>query len=244
MRDTTKIFGSPIDIVSLEGAFDRFKYLLERNRFSMIFTPNTEIIMVAKKDRELKEVLIASDMNIPDGIGLVIASKLHKLGLIERVTGVDMMDRILKFCNYTKKSIYILGGKPGVAEAAANNINRHYPNIEIKGFHHGYFKDKDEIKVVDKINEQKPDILFVALGAPRQEKWIYKHSKILNTKVAMGVGGSIDIWAGTAKRAPKIFQSLGLEWFYRLLKEPWRVKRMMSLPRFLIQVIITRDITK
>ncbi len=244
MRDTTKIFGSPIDIVSLEGAFERFKYLLEENRFSMIFTPNTEIIMVAKRDIELKDVLIASDMNIPDGIGLVIASKLHNLGIPERVTGVDMMDKILNFCNCTKKSIYILGGKPGVAEAAIDNMSSQYPNIEIKGFHHGYFKSEDEMKVVDKINEKKPDVLFVSLGAPRQEKWIYKHRKILNTKIAMGVGGSIDIWAGTAKRAPKIFQSLGLEWFYRLLKEPWRAKRMMSLPQFLIQVISTRDITK
>ncbi len=242
MRKTTKIFGTPIDMVTLESAFERFKVLLDRDRFAMIFTPNTEIIMKATEDEELKEVLMNSDMNMPDGIGLIIASKIHNLGLNQRVTGVDMMDRILKFCNNTKKSIYILGGKPGVAELASRNINKKYSNINIKGFNDGYFKPEEESRIIDKINEVKPDILFVALGAPRQEKWIYRNGKSINTSVAMGVGGSVDIWAGTAQRAPKIFQNLGLEWFYRLLKEPWRLKRMMVLPRFLLKVLSTKDI--
>jgi len=244
VRNTVKIFGVPIDVVTLEDAFNRVKYFLEEKRFSMVFTPNTEIVMIAKKDMELKEVLLSSDMNIPDGIGLIIASRIHNLGLIERVTGVDLMDRMLKFCNFTKKSIFILGGRPGIAEQAARNIKKEYPNIEIKGVAHGYFDEKEEVKIVDRINENKPDILFVGLGAPKQEKWIYKYRNILNAKVAMGIGGSIDIWAGTAKRAPKIFQRLGLEWFYRLIKEPWRIKRMLELPKFLFQVLISRDITK
>ncbi len=243
MRKTTKIFGTPIDMVTIESAFERFKVLLDRERFAMIFTPNTEIVMKAIEDDELREVLLSSDMNIPDGIGLIIASKIHRLGLIQRVTGVDMMDKILKFCNNTRKSIYVLGGKPGVAEIACNSISDVYPNIKIKGSHHGYFDSKDEQKIIDKINELKPDVLFVALGSPRQEKWIYKNKKLLNVSVAMGVGGSVDVWAGTAKRAPKIFQNLGLEWFYRLLKEPWRIKRMMVLPKFLIKVILSKDIS-
>lgn len=243
MRRTTKIYGVPIDIVNLEGAFEWFKQLLDRSGCSFICTPNTEIVMAAKDDEELKNVLKTSDMNIPDGIGLIIASKLHKLGLIERVTGVDLMQEILEFCDYSRKSIYILGGKPGVAEMAIENIKDKYVNINVKGYRDGYFKEDDEKGVIETINNLAPDVLFVCLGAPKQEKWMYKHRKNLNVKVAMGVGGGVDIWAGTVKRAPKIFIALGLEWFYRLIKEPWRIKRMMNLPKFMIQVLRSKDIT-
>ncbi len=243
MRRTTKIYGVPIDIVNLEGAFEWFKQLLDRSGFSFICTPNTEIVMAARDDEELKSVLKTSDMNIPDGIGLIIASKLHKLGLIERVTGVDLMQEILEFCDYSRKSIYILGGKPGVAEKAIENIKDKYSNINVKGYRDGYFKEDDEKEVIDTINNLAPDVLFVCLGAPKQEKWMYKHRRSLSVKVAMGVGGSVDIWAGTAKRAPKVFIVLGLEWFYRLIKEPWRIKRMMNLPKFMIQVLKSKDIT-
>ncbi|WP_432665985.1 WecB/TagA/CpsF family glycosyltransferase [Wukongibacter baidiensis] len=243
MRKTIRMYGVPIDVVTLESAFERFKQLLDRSVFSFICTPNTEIVMVAREDEALKEILKSSDMNIPDGIGLVIASKVHKLGLIERVTGVDLMERMLEFCDYSRKSIYILGGKPGVAEMAVHNIVEKYSNIKVEGYRNGYFNVEEEKEIIENINDASPDILFVALGAPRQEKWIYKHRKDLNVNIAMGVGGGVDIWAGTAKRAPKVFQILGLEWFYRLLKEPWRFKRMLILPKFMIQVLKSKDIT-
>lgn len=155
------------------------------------------------------------------------------------------MDKILKYCNSTKKSIYLFGGKPDVAKEACENIEIEYPNIKIAGFSDGYYKDKDEeLKIIDKINEVKPDILFVALGAPKQEKWIYEYRKILNTKVAMGVGGSVDVWAGKVKRAPEVFSKLGLEWLYRLIKEPSRIGRMMSLPKFLFKILLSKDFEK
>ncbi|SKC50713.1 WecB/TagA/CpsF family glycosyltransferase [Maledivibacter halophilus] len=243
MRKTTKIYGSPIDIVTMESAVERFKQLLDRSSFSFVCTPNTEIVMMAKEDEELTEVLKLSDMNIPDGIGLIIASKIHRLGLVERVTGIDLMGEILKFCNYSRKSIYIFGGKPGVAKRAVHNILEKYPGIEVKGYRNGYFKKDEEKNIIENINKLSPDILFVALGAPKQEKWIYKHRKELKAKIAMGVGGCIDIWAGTAKRAPKIFRILGLEWFYRLIKEPSRFKRMMVLPKFMIKVLTSKNIS-
>lgn len=243
MRRTTKIYGSPIDIVTMESAFERFKQLLDKSGFSFVCTPNTEIVMTAKDDEELTEVLKSSDMNIPDGIGLIIASKIHKLGLVERVTGIDLMSEILEFCNYSRKSIYILGGRPGVAEMAVHNILEEYPNIEIKGYRNGYFKKNEEENVVENINRLSPDILFVALGAPKQEKWIYKYRKELKVKIAIGVGGCVDIWAGTTKRAPKIFRFLGLEWFYRLIKEPSRFKRMLVLPKFMIEVLTSKNIS-
>lgn len=243
-KKPVKILGIRIDNVTLDEAYSRFLGFMDASSCKMIFTPNTEIVMMAQEDQELKNILFDADLVVPDGIGLVYASKIHNLGLTERVTGIDTMERMLKYANNAKKSIFILGGKPGVADKAVEKIKETFPSLTVAGVRDGYFKPEDEQKIIDHINELKPDILFVALGAPKQEKWIYKYRKILNTKVAMGVGGSVDVWAGTAKRAPKIFQNLHLEWFYRLCKEPTRIGRMMSLPQFMLKVVLSKDFSK
>lgn len=241
---SVKILGVKIHQVTNETAYNRFLALMEQPKLSIICTPNTEIVMEAQNDSELKEILQDADLVIPDGIGLIYASKIHQLGLTERVTGIDTLERILKYANNTKKSIYLFGGKPGVAEKAAERMIEVYPNLQIKGIRDGFYKKEEEDKIINHINEVKPDILFVALGAPRQEKWIYNNRKILNAKVAMGVGGALDVWAGSAKRAPKIFQNMHLEWLYRLIKNPSRIGRMMSLPKFMIKVLISRDFNR
>ncbi|SCZ80781.1 WecB/TagA/CpsF family glycosyltransferase [Acidaminobacter hydrogenoformans] len=243
-NEAIKILGVRVDKVNPAEAYNRFLQLMDIEALSMIFTPNTEIVMMAQQDKALKAILREADLVVPDGIGLVYASKLHKLGLEDRVPGIELMDRILKYCHTTKRSIYILGGKPGVAERATEAILKEYPCIESKGFQDGYFKPEQELKIIDRINELKPDILFVAMGAPKQEKWIYKHRKILNVKIAMGVGGSADVWAGTAKRAPAFYQKMNLEWLYRLLKNPSRIGRMMALPKFMLTVMLSRDFSK
>lgn len=239
-NNTVKIFGVKFDKLSSEGAYNKFLTFMSRDeeRTHMIFTPNTEIIMKAQEDLEFMNILVEGDLVIPDGIGVIIASKIHHLGLIERIPGIELMTRMLEYCNLSGKSIYLLGGKPGVSEKAAINIQIKYPNLVVKGHRDGYFTDKDSPRILDDINEVKPDILFVALGAPKQEKWIYKNRKLLNTKVAMGVGGAVDVFAGTAKRAPVFFQKTGLEWLYRLLLQPSRVGRMMVLPKFLIKIFL------
>ncbi|MCT4595834.1 MAG: WecB/TagA/CpsF family glycosyltransferase [Anaeromicrobium sp.] len=242
MRNVVHIMGVPIDKGSLVDATNRIKELLDKDGCSQVVTPNTEIVMVAQEDKDLLKIIKEADLVIPDGIGLVYASKIKKKGLTQRVTGVDLMAQILKYCNEEEKSIYLFGGKPNVANMAAENILKKFPNIKIAGTQDGYYKIQDEEKIIDRINEIKPDVLFTALGAPRQEKLIYKYKDILKVKLAAGVGGSVDIWAGTAKRAPEIYQKLGLEWFYRLMKEPWRYKRMLVLPKFMIKVILTKDI--
>jgi len=239
---SVKIFGVRFDNVNLEEANKKFITLLEDERLRTIYTPNTEIIMMAQEDADFKSVLLEGDLIIPDGIGVVIASKIHHLGLTDRVPGVELMGSILEYCNRARKSIYLFGGKPGVADLAAANIHEAYPNLIISGTHDGYYDANEELKILDDINEKKPDVLFVALGAPKQEKWIHMYKRTINAKVAMGVGGSMDVWAGTVKRAPVFFQKTGLEWFYRLLKQPSRIGRMMSLPKFLIKVIFTRHI--
>lgn len=239
-----KILGVKIHKVNMNEAFNVFLNLLNRNTCQTVFTPNTEIVMAAQNDKELKTILAQGDLVVPDGIGLIYASSVHNLGLEERVPGIELMDKMLKFCNTTKRSVFILGGKPGVADRAAENILEEYPSLRIKGTQDGYFTEEDELKVIDKINDARPDVLFVALGAPRQEKWISKHKKILNVKVAMGVGGGVDVWAGTAKRAPKFFQDIGMEWFYRLVKNPSRIGRMMAIPKFMLKVMIDKEFSK
>lgn len=240
MRKKVEILKVPIDLVSSKEALEKLKTFLEEPNFKKVYTPNPEIVMLAQEDEELLRIIREADLVLADGIGLLIASKIKGLGLKERVTGIDTMDKLLNYSGEKGKSIYLLGGKPAVAEVACRNIEKRYKGIKIAGFYHGYFQEEDEERIIDNINEAKPDILFVALGAPKQEKWIDKHKDNLNCRLAMGVGGGVDIYAGTAKRAPVIFQRLGLEWFYRLMKEPWRIKRMMSLPRFLIDVILKK----
>lgn len=237
-----KIFGVRFDNVTLEDAFKLFVTFLKREKTAAIYTPNPEIVLLAQENDALKEALLAGELVVPDGIGIIYASKIHRLGLQERVPGIDLMEKMLRFLNTTKGSLYILGGKPQVAEVAVSRILEVFPNIQIKGVRDGYFDHDEELKIIDEINEVKPDVLFVALGAPRQELWIHKHKTILSCKVAMGVGGAVDVWAGHVKRAPKWMQKIGLEWFHRLLIEPTRIVRMMRLPLFMLKVLTTRKI--
>lgn len=240
-ESVVKLFGVKFHKVDEDAAFKRFLYLLNRKTYSMIFTPNPEIVMMAQKDLEYKDILAEGDLVIPDGIGIIMASRIKKLGLEKRLPGIEMMESILKYCNNAKKSIYLLGSSSENVENAAKNIRETYPNIDIAGYHDGYFDENEELKIVDKINDVKPDILFVAMGAPKQEKWMYKYRKILNVKVAMGVGGAVDVWAGAVKRAPKIFRKIGLEWFYRIITNPKRIKRSFVLPKFLLKVLLSRN---
>ncbi|MBS7527007.1 WecB/TagA/CpsF family glycosyltransferase [Fusibacter paucivorans] len=239
-KTTVKILGVKFDKLDFDDAYQRFTTFMMQDETKMIFTPNSELVMMAQDDDAFRQILNEGDLTVPDGIGIILASRIHHLELTERIPGIDLMAKMLAYANRSNKSIFLFGAKPGVAEKAAQKIAEQYGNIKIVGVQDGYYDERDELRILDKINEVKPDILFVALGAPKQEKWIYKYRKLLNVKVAMGVGGSIDVWAGTAKRAPRIFQKMGLEWFYRLIKEPTRIGRMMILPKFLIKVIFTK----
>lgn len=241
MRNQVKIMDIPIDKVSIEEALDRVKGFLIEDTLHVIYTPNPEIVMAAQGDSVLKEAIEGADLVIPDGIGLIYASKIMKTGLTQRVTGIDLMGEMLNLCNREKKSIYLLGGKPGVAQIACENILKKFPFIQIAGKQDGYFEEGEIPRIIQEINDSKADILFVALGAPKQEKWIYSNYDNLKVKIAMGVGGCVDIWAGTAKRAPLIYQKLGMEWFYRLLKEPSRYKRMMVLPKFMLKILLDKS---
>lgn len=241
MRKQESILGVKFDVVSEDEALEKLtNFLEEDSSLKKVYTPNPEIVMLAQDDNELFRILGEADLVLADGIGVIIASKIKGLDLKDRVTGVDTMDKLLEYCGQKGKSIFIFGSKPGVAEIACKNIKKKYEGIQIAGYHHGYFSEDDENEIINTMNEAKPDVLFVCLGAPKQEKWIDKNKNKLNCKLVMGVGGSVDVYAGVVKRAPVAFQKLGLEWFYRLLKEPWRFKRMLVLPKFLVKFIVTK----
>lgn len=245
------IMGVEILDTTLNEMSASLKEDLQKANRVKVFTPNTEIVMAARKNSRLKDEVNKGTYVIPDGIGLLHGARLRGLEIKERVTGYDTSIELLRVANENGYSLFLLGGREGVAEEAAINIQRDYPGIRIAGHHHGYFKGThtnspsiEEELVIDSIRNSKSDIIFVGFGFPRQEIWINTHMDKLGVKVAIGNGGVIDILAGRAKRAPEIFIKLGLEWLYRLISDPSRIKRQIVLPLFLIRVILERDSIK
>lgn len=234
MRNLVEIVGVNIDNITFIEASIKLEEFLNEKDIKMIFTPNSEILVDAVNDPCFTEILNSGDLVIPDGIGVVMASKFYGKPMEERVTGYDITCKLIELAHYNDKSIYFFGGKEGVAEEAAKNIRQKHKNIKIVGMHNGYFDEEEEKVIINSIIELKPDIIFVALGAPKQEKWIYENRHRLPAKIAMGVGGSIDVIAGRVKRAPSFYQKAGLEWLYRLIKEPKRFKRVLKLPKFIL----------
>ncbi|MBR0598922.1 WecB/TagA/CpsF family glycosyltransferase [Sinanaerobacter chloroacetimidivorans] len=241
-----RILDVPVDMVNTGEAMDIFRELMKSPECSLIVTPNSEIIVNASQDPELKGIIEKADLIIPDGIGLVYASKIMGMPLRERVTGIDFLEQILRYLEETGQSIFFLGSKPGegnspsIAEAAAQKMKEKYPGLQIAGTHHGYFREPEESEIVERINGSGADFLCVALGSPKQEKFVFRHQEMLNVKGAIGVGGSLDVWAGTLKRAPEFYRNHGLEWLYRFIQQPSRYKRMAALPLFMIKVVISR----
>lgn len=241
MNKRVIIMDVPINKVTMEEASDQVVGYLLGNDQHTVFTPNPEIIMDAQKDPELMRILQEADLVVADGIGVVLASRILRVErLPERVGGFDLMQQVLNKIKDKDVNVYFLGSKPGVAKEAANNMRKTYPGINIVGTRDGYFGPEEEPDIINEIKALKVDLLMVGLGAPRQEKWIDQHIEELGIKVGVGVGGSLDVMAGTVKRAPEIYQKLGLEWFYRLLTNPKRAKRMLNLPIFGIKVILMR----
>lgn len=239
MKQIIDVLGVSISKITMEEATRKIREFVHSNSFHSVYTPNPEIIMLAKNDPEFHQILQEADLVVPDGIGVVIASRLKKgENLPERVAGYDLVQNTMKEAVKEGYKYYFFGSKPGISEKAAEKMREAYPGIQIVGTHDGYFKPEDEVGIIEEINASGANILLVALGAPRQEKWIEANKHLLpHVRVAVGVGGSLDVMSGTVKRAPEAFQKVGLEWFYRLLKEPTRFKRMLVLPKFLIKVM-------
>lgn len=238
MSDKVNILGVLVHKVNVEQASDRIiEYISASEGAKSVFTPNSEIIMAAYRDPEFCNLLNSSDLLTADGIGVVYASKIVKNPIAERAAGYDIACRTLEKLAKLGGSLYLFGSKPGVAELAAANIESRYSGVKVVGMSDGYFDEVKEKAIIEDIKRTKPDLLFVCLGAPKQERWISAHKSELGAKVCMGIGGSLDVFAGTVKRAPEFYTKHGIEWLYRLAKQPSRFVRMLDLPRFGLKVL-------
>ncbi|MDB5100490.1 MAG: glycosyl transferase, WecB/TagA/CpsF family [Cyanobacteria bacterium RYN_339] len=233
----------PVDPLTLNAAVDRVAQVMQSHRASPDLTPlqivtlNAEMAMQALQDEELAAVIRHCGLVVPDGSGVVWALRRHG-DVVQKVAGVDLVRAMAARAAQDGYSVYFLGGKPGVAQEAADKLAEQFPGLRVAGCRDGYFQPADEPALLDEIRTARPDLLLVALGVPRQEKWIVQHQKALGVPVAMGVGGSFDVFAGRVKRAPVGFQRLHIEWLYRLIQEPWRFQRMQStLPAFVGEVL-------
>lgn len=231
------ILGVKVDKFNIPEAVDEIFKMLSENRPHAVYTPNSEIIMTAYKDEEFRTVLNSADMLTADGIGVVYASKILHNPIEERAAGYDIACGVIERIAETGHGLYLFGGKPGIAEEAQRRLDEKYPFIRIVGTHNGYFTDAEIPEIIEDINNSGANIVFVCLGAPAQEKWINANMHKLNARVLMGVGGTIDVIAGNAERAPEKWCNMGLEWLYRLLKQPKRFFRMMALPKFALTVL-------
>lgn len=246
MRDTITILGVPIDRVTRDEAGTITEELIHSSNKTckMIFAPNVEFIMMANKDEDFFKLLKKSSLSTPDSVGVILGAKLQGKSFKERIPGQSYFRKIIELSNEKGYSIYLLGGEPGIPEKAKENLEKLFPNVNIVGVHNGYFNENEEKDVIKEINELQPNVLFVALGAPKQEKWIYKHKNELKVDVATGQGGTFDFEAGKIKRAPIFVQKIGMEWLWRLVKEPRRIKRQIVLPIYLLKILFAKDKTK
>lgn len=246
MRETVKILGVEIDNITIEEAGQITKKLIENSnkRCELIVAPNVEFIMAAQKDKEFFDILNSAKLATPDSVGVEIAAKLQKKPLKQRIPGQAYFRKVLDVGEKEGWTFYLLGGKGDTVIRAIENIKKIYPKLNVIGAHEGFFEEDSEEDVIKEINELQPNVLFVGLGAPTQEKWIYKNKDLLKVDVAAGQGGTFDYEAGNIRRAPKWIQKIGVEWLWRLILQPSRIGRMMVLPIYLLKIIFTKDMTK
>lgn len=234
--DTVRIdvLGVGFDNLTLAEAAERGMELLHTEGARYVVTPNPEIVEVCREDPAAREAVNGAALVLPDGIGVIKGAAMLGTPLKERVPGVEFATRLLERMAGEGMSLYLLGAKPGVAELAAERLKERYPGLRIAGTHDGYFQDDGPI--VEDIRQSGADAVFVCLGAPKQELWMARNGPATGARLLCGLGGSLDVFAGTVKRAPKFWRDHGLEWFYRLCSDPRRLGRMIKLPLFLIHV--------
>ena len=208
---------------------------------TVIFTPNPQMLLGEQRLKQNRRLLNSADINIPDGIGIVIASRLTGGKIRARISGIDLAESILALSEACGYRVFLLGAERGIAKKAAKKIKKRFQNINICGTHHGYFNKfgEENKKIIKAINKKNPDIIFVCMGYPTQEKWIIENApSILSARIFIGLGGALDVWSGKTQRAPLLFKIMGLEWLYRTVKEPRRAKIFWDIPVFLFKALI------
>lgn len=231
-----EILGVPVASLTMGEAVEQAERWMDERRGALIATANAEMIMNATRDEELLDILQSADLVVPDGAGTVWAA--HHLGhaMPERVAGYDLTQALLKRAPEKKRRVFFFGSAPGVAEKARQKAEALYPGIQIVGVRNGYFSEAEEPEIIREIRDAEPDLLLAALGVPKQEKWLKKYKAELGVPVSIGVGGTLDVMAGTTKRAPLWIQKAKLEWLFRGILQPKRAGRLLALPKFVFRV--------
>lgn len=231
------ILGVPVHRVRMEQALRTIEQLITTRTPHLVITADANAILIALDDPEFHRLMREAALVTPDGAGLLWAGRYSGQPFPERVSGVDLVWRLTQLSHERGYRLFFLGAAPGVAERARENLLRQFPRAQIVGVHHGYFSAEQEPEVIAQIRAARPDVLLIAMGMPRQEKWAYRHRQALNTPVMIGVGGSFDVYAGVVKRAPRWLQQSGLEWLWRLIQDPRKIKKVRNLPRFVWRVL-------
>ena len=234
----TDVLGVSYDNVTMEEALTLGRQLLEGEQAAYCVTPNAEMAYEALHDEAFRAVLNEASLVLPDGAGVVLGAKILKRPLKQKVAGIEFAQNFLSILEETGSRLFLLGSKPGVAELAAEKMLQKHPKLCICGMMDGYFKE--DAQPIVRINEAKADVVYVCLGAPKQEWFMHRHRKELQVRLMVGLGGTLDGIAGTVKRAPKWMIKLQLEWLYRLIKQPSRFGRMLRLPKFIFAAVKTR----
>ncbi len=228
------VLGVGFDNVTMDQAVAEGVRLIHTEGAHYVVTPNPEIVEACRKDKEAMEAVNGADLVIADGIGVVYGAKILGTPLKGRVPGIEFAQHLMERMALDGKTLFLLGSKPGVAELAAQKLVQSYPGLRIVGTHDGYFQEDGP--VTEAIRLSGADVVFVCLGAPKQEKWMHQNAQATGAHLLIGLGGCLDVFSGAVQRAPEIYQRLGLEWFHRLIKNPSRIGRMMKLPLFLVHV--------
>lgn len=227
-----EILGVGFDNVTMDQAVAEGVRLADTEGAHYVVTPNPEIVEACREDQEALEAVNGADLVLADGIGVVYGAKILGTPLKERVPGIEFAQHLMGRMAQNGKSLFLLGAKPGVAEKAAERLQGQYPGLRVAGVHDGYFQEDGP--VLETIRASGADVVFVCLGAPKQEKWMRRNGEATGAHLLVGLGGCLDVFSGEVRRAPEAFQKMGLEWLYRLAKNPSRVGRMMKLPLFLV----------
>ncbi len=237
-RQPISILRTPVHGVTMAETLTAVRQFMAAPRLHQICTTNPEFVMAAQRDPLFRQILWAADLCIPDGVGLLLAARWLGQKLPERVPGSELIYHLAELCAREGWRPFLLGAAEGVAAETARILQAQYPALHIAGTYSGSPSFEENEAIVQMIHESGADVLLVAYGAPKQDKWIYRNRhKLPKVRVAMGVGGSFDFVTGKAIRAPRWVQNLGLEWLHRLLHEPWRWRRMLALPRFVLSIL-------
>jgi N-acetylglucosaminyldiphosphoundecaprenol N-acetyl-beta-D-mannosaminyltransferase len=237
-RKKAFISGFGVDLFDFSAALEYVMDFLRENKGMQIITINPEMIETAKKNEDFAKILNSADLAIPDGIGIKLALKIKGINQ-ENIPGIEFSKKIIELCAENSYAIALLGAKEEILQKAKDKLLEEFPSLNIAYARNGYFSQSEEKDIINEIKSPEPKAVFVALGAPKQELLINALKKDMQQTVFIGVGGSFDVWSGVTKRAPDIYRKLGLEWLYRAVKEPSRLKRIFpALPMFLIGVIM------